>query len=93
MFTKIYVNIVSNADPFREKTYSGISEMVIDRQVVDTHSNKGYKGRMATQYEQEVGDDFNEVWLSACVFCVCNCYLKEQASHCFMANITLHIKS
>jgi hypothetical protein len=35
LFTKIYVNISQDAQVFREKTYAGINELVVDRKVPD----------------------------------------------------------
>ena len=60
MFTKIYINIVTDAQAFREKTYGGVSELVVDRHAprhVSVESHESYheypKGnqRVSIQYE------------------------------------------
>ena len=74
LFSKIYVNISQNPQVFREKTYAGMDELVMERRVRDQLlMNKQSEGHMTQSYQSEGGyvprDDSqydNNIWHKTC---------------------------
>jgi hypothetical protein len=62
VFTKIYINISQDSHSFREKTYAGIDELVVDRKVPDRQmAARPSEGRTAQQhYEEKYGGGYDE---------------------------------
>ena len=68
LFSKIYININHNSQVFREKTYAGVAELVVDRKVPDglllKRSSEGHVIRQHYQEEYDHSQVYNKTYSS-----------------------------